>query len=292
MKRLRCALPKGSLEKTTFEIFSRAGIRIYKEGERSYFLSSNFEDVEFLLIRPQEIPNYVSDGIFDCGITGFDWILESGVKGIRELADFLYSKSGYRMTKWVIAVPEDSKIKDIKDIKGKRIATELVNFTRKYLKKRGVDAIIEFSWGATEAKPKILCDAIVELTETGKSLRENRLRIIDVILETTPRFIANKESLKDKWKKKKMEHLLLLLKGSMNAKDMVGLKMNVNEKNIKKIIKVLPALKKPTVSPLLLKGWYAIEVVLNEDEVQKLLPKLKELGAEGIIEYPLNKIIY
>jgi len=291
MKKLKFAIPKGSLEETTFEIFKRAGIRVYKGDERSYFLSSSIEDVEFMLIRPQEMPNYIEDGVFDCGIAGFDWILESGAK-VKEVSNFIYSKSGYRPARWVIAVPVDSKIKKVSDLQGKRIATELVNFTKKYLNKKRIRATVEFSWGATEAKANILCDAIVELTETGRSLRENRLRVIETILETTPRFIANIKSFKDKWKREKMENIALLIDGAIKAKDMVGLKMNVREKDIDKIIKKLPALKKPTVSPLLAKDWVAIEVVLNETDAQELIPELKKAGAEGIIEYPLNKIIY
>lgn len=290
MKKLKLGFPKGSLQESTMELFRKAGIRIHA-AERSYFPSCDDEEIEIMLVRSQEMAKYVEDGVFDAGLTGFDWICESGAK-VKEICELVYAKSGFRPVRWVLAVPKDSKINSLKDLKGKRVATELVNYVRKYLAKNKVKAEVEFSWGATEAKAPALVDAIVELTETGSSLRANNLRIVQDILSSTTRFIANAKALQDPWKKNKIENLAILLKGALAAEGMVGLKMNVSQKNLAKIQCVLPALKKPTISHLSEPGWVALEVIIEEKIVKKILPELKRAGAEGIIEYPLNKIIY
>lgn len=288
--RLKLGLPKGSLQETTLELLRKAGIRIYPS-ERSYFPSCDDEELEIVLVRAQEIAKYVEQGVFDCGITGYDWICETEAK-IKEIGELVYAKSGLRPVRWVLAAPENSSIRSVKDLENKRIATEAVNLVKNYLAKNKVKANVEFSWGATEAKVPDLADAIVEITETGASLRANKLRIIEDVLISTPRFIANTKSWKNSWKRKKMENLYLLLQGALNAEGMVGLKMNLEEKNLAKIMQFLPSLKRPTVSRLTLPGWIAIEVILEEKEVKRIIPKLKEVGAEGIIEYPLNKVIY
>ena len=289
MKKLKLGLPKGSLQESTISIFEKAGYRI-RVDERSYFPSIDDPEIECMLIRAQEIARYVQDGVIDCGITGKDWIIESKAKVV-EVADLVYSKRGMRPVKWVLAVPVASKIKSAKDLKGKRIATEAVNLTKEYLRKNKVKAIVEFSWGATEVKPPRLADAIVEITETGASLEANNLRIIETILESTPRLIMNKKSFKDSWKRKKVEKLALLLKGAINAFSKVGLMMNVRKKDLKKALKILPALQKPTVSPLSDSRWVDVTTIIDEKVVRDLIPKLKEAGATGIVEYPLNKII-
>lgn len=290
MKKLKLGFPKGSLQESTLELFRKAGIRIYA-GDRSYFPSCDDEELEIMLVRSQEMGKYVEEGVFDVGLTGFDWICESGAK-VKEICELVYAKSGFRPVRWVLAVPKDSKIQSLKDLNGKRVATELINYVKKYFKKNKVNAEVEFSWGATEAKAPALVDAIVELTETGSSLRANNLRIVQDILTSSTRFIANNEALKDPWKKEKIENLAILLKGALAAEGMVGLKMNVAEKDLGKVTAVLPALKKPTISQLGEKGWVALEVIIEEKTVKKILPQLKRAGAEGIIEYPLNKIIY
>jgi len=290
MKKLRLGFPKGSLQESTQELFKKAGIRIYTS-DRSYFPNCDDEELEIMMVRSQEMARYVQDGVFDAGLTGFDWICESGAK-VKEVCELIYAKSGFRPVRWVLAVPNGSKIKSVKDLKGKRVATELVNYVKKYLAKNKVKAEVEFSWGATEAKAPALVDAIVELTETGSSLRANNLRIVEEVLTSTTRFIANGNAWNDPWKRKKIENLAILLKGALAAEGMVGLKMNVAEINLKKIESVLPALKRPTVSKLDMKGWLALEVIIEEKVVKKILPELKRAGAEGIIEYPLNKVIY
>ncbi|PKM92806.1 MAG: ATP phosphoribosyltransferase [Elusimicrobia bacterium HGW-Elusimicrobia-4] len=290
MNKLKLGLPKGSLQESTFELFKKAGIKIYAS-DRSYFPSSDDEELEIMLVRSQEMAKYVEDGVFDAGITGYDWVCESGAD-VKEICELLYAKSGFRPVRWVLAVPNNSKIKRLKDLTKKRIATELVNVVRKYLTKNKVKAEVEFSWGATEAKAPALVDAIVELTETGSSLRANNLKIIDEILTSTTRLIANKNSVKNNWKKKKIENLAILLKGALEAFGMVGLKMNLKEGNLAKIMNILPALKRPTISRLTIPGWIAIEVIIEEKTVKKIIPELKRAGAEGIIEYPLNKVIY
>lgn len=289
---LKLGLPKGSLQESTFNIFKKAGFAI-NGSSRSYYPGVDDKELSLTLARPQEMARYVAEGIFDAGLTGYDWMMESG-EDVQIVDRLIYGKVGLRPVRWVLAVPEDSKIRSAKDLNGKRISTELINTTKKYLKKHGVTAEVDFSWGATEAKPPHLADAIVDLTETGSSLRANNLRIVDTILESTTVMIANAKSLKDKWKKQKLANIMMLLKGALNAEEMVGLKLNISKKNLPSVLKILPALKRPTVSGLLGAGkdWVAIEVVIDEKKVRELVPRLKEKGAEDIIEYPLNKVIY
>jgi len=286
---LRLGLPKGSLQESTLKLFKKAGYNISVDS-RSYYPVFDDAEIEALLIRAQEMARYVDDGVLDAGLTGKDWILEQGAD-VHEVAELNYAKGGLRPVKWVVAVPNDSKIKSIRDLNGKRIATELVGFTKQYLKSRGIKAEVDFSWGATEVKPPHLADAIVELTETGSSLRANNLRIIETILVSSTRFIASKKAWKDKWKKQKMENIVLLLKGALSAEEKVGLKMNVPDKSMKRVMTLLSAMHSPTVSQLSDKGWYALEVVIDERIVRDIIPKLKSVGATGIIEYPLNKVI-
>ena len=287
--KLKIGLPKGSLQETTFKLFKNAGYNI-KLLERSYVPSIDDPELEGLVIRAQEMARYVEDGILDMGITGWDWVLEQDAKVV-ELARLKYGKVGFRGVKWVVAVPMNSKIKRIEDLKGKKIATELVSFTKRYLKKKGIDASIEFSWGATEVKPPLLADAIVEVTETGASIKANNLRIIDTILESETVLIANKTAWKDPWKRRKMENIVILLKGALIAEEKVGLKMNVPANMLEKVTKILPSLHTPTVSNLSDKNWVAIEVILDEKIVRDIIPDLKRVGAQGIVEYPLNKVI-
>src|SRR5579862_852606 len=289
-KKLKFGLPKGSLQEATIEKLAKAGYNI-SVSSRSYVPYVDDDELEIRLIRAQEISRYVEHGYLDCGITGRDWIVENGSK-VHEVGEFLFSKATRQPARWVLAVPENSKIKSVKDLKGKRIATEVVNLTKKYLRAHGVKADVEFSWGATEVKAHELVDAIVELTETGSSLRANKLRIVDTLLSSTPRLIANHKSWKDKWKRQKIETLALLLKGALEAEMKVGLKMNIAEKNLASLLKSLPALRNPTISSLSLKGWVAVETIIDEHVVRELIPKLKAAGAEGIIEYPLNKVVY
>jgi ATP phosphoribosyltransferase len=249
------------------------------------------EELEIRLIRAQEISRYVEHGYLDAGITGHDWIVENGSK-VHEVGEFVFSKVSRQPTRWVLCVPEDSPVKSVKDLKGKRIATEVVNLTKKYLRANKVKAEVEFSWGATEVKAHELVDAIVEVTETGSSLRANKLRIVDTLLSSTPRLIANHASWKDKWKRQKIETLSLLLKGALDAEMKVGVKMNIAEKNLEKLLKSLPSLRNPTISSLAQKGWVAVETIIDERVVRELIPQLKAAGAEGIIEYPLNKVVY
>jgi ATP phosphoribosyltransferase len=288
-KVLKLGLPKGSLQESTVELFRKAGIRV-SSSDRSYFPYCDDEEIEVMLIRSQEMGKYVQDGLFDAGITGQDWILETGAN-VKQICELVYGKSGFKPVRWVLAVPESSKIRSIKDLQGKTVATELVNYVKKYLAKRNVKARIEYSWGATEAKAGILVDAIVELTETGRSLKANQLRIVEDVLSSTTRFIANKKAWENPWKREKMENIAILLKGALAAEGMVGLKMNLKESDLSKVMKILPSLKRPTVSPLTLEGWMALEVVVEEKVVKKMIPELKRAGAEGIIEYPLNKLI-
>lgn len=290
MKKLKLGIPKGSLQESTIELFKKAGVRVFAT-ERSYFPSSDDDELDIMMVRSQEMARYVEDGTFDAGLTGLDWVLESGAK-VEEICELRYAKAGFRPVRWVLAVPELSPIKTVNDLRGKKIATEAVNITKNFLAKNGVKAEVEFSWGATEAKAGNLVDAIVELTETGSSLRANKLRVVTDVLSSTTRFIANGKALKDSWKKNKIENLAILLQGALAAEGMVGLKMNLEEKILSKIMAVLPALKKPTISRLTIKGWIAIEVILEEKTVKRILPDLKRAGAEGIIEYPLNKVIY
>jgi ATP phosphoribosyltransferase len=288
--KLKFGLPKGSLEEATIRMFKKAGFNI-SIGSRSYFPSIDDEEIDPFLLRAQEMARYVADGALDCGITGRDWTKESG-KDVVEVSELIYGKQGLRPVRWVLAVPKDSRIKNLSDLKGKKVATELVDVTAAYFKKKKIKADIEFSWGATEAKVGAgLVDAIVELTETGTSLRANNLRIVDTICESTTVIVANKDSWKDAWKKRKIEGIALLLKGAIAAEEKVGLKMNVEEKDLKKVISILPAMKKPTISKLSQKGWCAIETIIDERIVRDIIPRLKQQGAQGIIEYPLNKVI-
>lgn len=290
-KKLKLGLPKGSLQDSTVKVFDRAGFKIYIS-ERSYFPSIDDIEIQPVLLRAQEMSRYVQEEALDCGITGADWVLENE-SDVVSVADLIYAKQSLNKVRWVLAVPEKSEIKTVKDLSGKRIATEVVNVTKNYLKKHNVEAHVEFSWGATEAKVADgLVDAIVELTETGSSLRANKLRIVDTLCESTTQFIANQKALKDPWKKSKMDQIVMLLKGAIAANNMVGLKMNVEKTNFDKILKLLPSLKKPTVSHLSDEKWMAVEIVIEESVVRNLIPQLKNAGAEGIIEYPLNKLIY
>jgi len=289
-KKLRIALPKGSLEHATIELFERAGYKITRK-ERSYAPFIDDDELEVLLIRTQEIPLYVEKGILDAGVAGNDWILEREVK-VQRVKELVYSKQGLGKVRWVLAVPINSKIRKVEDLEGKRIATELVEVTKSYLREKGVRAQVEFSWGATEAKPPYLVDAIVELTETGRSLRANNLRIVDSVLESTTWLIANKSSCKNPWKKEKIENLAILLEGAVNGLGKVGLKANVSEDNLKRVLDLLPALRKPTISRLSEESWWAIEIILDESQARRLIPRIKKAGAEGIVEYPLNKVVY
>lgn len=287
---LRLGLPKGSLQDATFELFRRAGFTISVD-KRSYFPTIDDEEIEVMLIRAQEMSRYVEEGVFDVGITGLDWIKENN-SDVIEVADLEYAKQGFRPVKWVLAVPNDSPIKSIQDLQGKHIATELVNVTRSYLEEKGINAKIEFSWGATEVKAPRLVDAIVELTETGSSLRANNLRIVETILESTTKLIANKEAWNDPQKRNKIENLAILLQGALAGTQKVGLKMNVFKKNLDQVIALLPALRKPTISKLSDEDWVAVDSIVDEKVVRKIIPDLKRAGAEGIVEYPLNKVIY
>lgn len=288
--KLRFGLPKGSLQDATVEKMAKAGWNVLVNS-RSYVPYVDDEEMEIRLIRAQEISRYVELGYLDCGITGHDWIVENG-SDVHEIGEFLFSKATRQAARWVLAVPEHSSIKSPKDLQGKRIATEVVNLTKKYLRKHGVKADVEFSWGATEVKAHELVDAIVEITETGSSLRANKLRIVDTLLTSTPRLIANHGAWKNTWKRNKIETLALLLQGALEAEAKVGLKMNIAEKNLESLLKSLPALRNPTISRLSLPGWVAVETVIDEHVVRELIPQLKEAGAEGIIEYPLNKVVY
>ena len=289
-KILKLGLPKGSLQEATFKMFKKAGFNV-SLSERSYFPSIDDPQIELVLLRAQEIPRYVETDL-DCGITGEDWIQENGA-GVIRVEELVYAKQSLGPVRWVVAVPRDSHIKKIQDLKGKQIATELVNVTKRFLRKNKIKADVEFSWGATEVKvAQGLVQAIVELTETGRSLQVNRLKEIATVCESTPKFIANRNSWKDSWKRNKMEQLVLLLKGAINAEDKVGLKMNVKKQDLKTVIACLPALKRPTISGLSEKGWFAIETVIDEKIVRDLIPELKKAGASGIIEYSLNKVIY
>lgn len=288
-KILKLGLPKGSLQESTLKLFKKAGYSISLDA-RSYYPVFDDTEIEALLIRAQEMARYVDDGVLDAGLTGKDWILEQDAD-VYEVAELNYAKGGLRPVRWVIAVPNESKIKTLKDLKGKRIATELVGFTKKYLKSKGIKAQVDFSWGATEVKPPYLADAIVELTETGSSLKANNLRVIETILQSSTRFISNKKAWKDSWKRQKMENIVLLLKGALSAEEKVGLKMNVPEKSLKRVMSLLSSMHSPTISQLSDKGWFALEVITDEKVVRDLIPKLKSAGASGIIEYPLNKVI-
>jgi len=288
--KLKLGLPKGSLQDATVKMFRKAGFYV-NISERSYFPSIDDDEIECVLFRAQEMSRYVEDGILDVGITGNDWILENGSDVVR-VAELIYAKQSMRPVRWVLAVQEASKIKSVKGLKGKTVATELVNVTKKYLKENKVSAHVEFSWGATEVKAIMGVDAIVEVTETGSSLRANKLREVATVCTSTSQLIANRKSWMNPWKRNKIENLALLLKGAILAEDKVGLKMNVARKNLKAVLQLLPAMKKPTIANLTDPDWVDVETIIDEKVVKHLIPSLKRAGAEGIIEYPLNKVIY
>ncbi len=286
---LNFGLPKGSLEEATISLFARAGFRITKSS-RSYRPSWNDPELDGRFVRAQEMSRYVENGFFDCGLTGRDWVKENESEVV-EVSDLVYSRASNRISKWVLAVPEASEIKTVQDLEGKTIATELVNVTRAYLAERGVTAEVEFSWGATEVKVPDLVDAIVDLTETGNSLRANKLRIVDVLLETNTVLIANKTSWEDEAKRAKIENMAMLLQAALEANSKVGLKLNVKRNSLAEVLESLPALRNPTVAPLSEESWVAVETVIEQKVSRELIPALKRLGAEGIVEYPLNKLV-
>lgn len=286
---LKLGIPKGSLQEATARLFEKAGYKIIFSS-RSYTPIIDDSEIECLLIRAQEMARYVEQGVLDAGLTGKDWIIENNAS-VEEVADMVYSKVSSKPVRWVLAVPNGSDIQSVKDLEGKRIATEAVNMTSSYLKKHGVNAHVEFSWGATEVKAPNLVDAIVEVTETGSSLKANGLRIVDTVLQSNTKFIMNKESYKDQWKKKKVDRIVMLLKGALAAEGRVGLMMNVKKKDLDNVLKILPALQKPTISELSNHDWVDINTIIEEKEVREIIPELKESGASGIVEYPLNKII-
>lgn len=287
--KLKLGIPKGSLEAATIDLFRRAGFNI-TTSTRSYFPAIDDPEIDCMLIRAQEMARYVEDGVLDAGLTGYDWVMETGAD-VEKVSDLVYSKQSFRPVRWVLAVPESSPVQSVKDLEGKIIATELVKFTERYLAKNGVKAKVEFSWGATEVKPPVLADAIVEVTETGSSLRANHLRIVETLLESNTQFIANRQSLADAWKRRKIADIQMLLEGAIAALGKVGLMLNVEQANLEKVLAALPALKNPTVSPLANGGWVAVNTILDETTVRAIIPRLKEAGAQGIVEYPLNKIV-
>jgi ATP phosphoribosyltransferase len=287
--KLTLGLPKGSLQKSTIELFQKADIHI-RADERSYFPSSDDPELDLILMRPQEIPRYVEQGILDAGITGLDWTVENNAKVVR-VCELEYSKSSRQRCKWVLAVSENSPFRKPADLRGKRIATELVATTRRYFKKKKVPVDIEFSWGATEVKPPRLVDAIVDLTETGSSLRANRLRVIDTLMETCTILIANKSTWENAQKRRKLENITILLQGTLNAENYAGLKCNVKKGDLARVLKVLPALHNPTVSTLSDQKWCAVETIIRVGEIKRIIPLLKRAGASGIVEYPVNKVI-
>jgi ATP phosphoribosyltransferase len=287
--KLTLGLPKGSLQKSTIELFQKADIHI-RADDRSYFPVSDDPELELILMRPQEIPRYVEQGILDAGITGLDWTVENNAHVVR-VCELEYSKASRQRCKWVLAVSEDSSFKKPQDLRGKRIATELVSTTKRYFKKKKIPVEVEFSWGATEVKPPRLADAIVDITETGSSLRANRLRIIDVLMETCTILIANKAAWANEQKKRKLENITILLQGTLNAENFAGLKCNVRNSDLQRVLKVLPALHNPTVSALSDGKWSAVETVVRVDEIKRIIPHLKRAGATGIVEYPVNKVI-
>ena len=287
---LRIGLPSGSLQEPTFALFAKAGFAI-SGASRSYRPSVDDPELTVRLLRAQEISRYVEHGFLDCGLTGKDWIANNN-SDVAVMTEMTFSKVSNRPTRWIIAVHEDSNIQTVQDLQGKIIATEAVELTRRYLAQHGVTAEIEFSWGATEVKVPDLVDAIVDVTETGSSLRANKLRILETIMESSPQFIANKDALNDPWKRAKIDTLVLMLNGAHAARDKVGLKMNLPEEKLADLLKALPALRNPTVSQLANRGWIAVETIIDEKTVREMIPMLKSLGAEGIIEYPLNKLVY
>jgi ATP phosphoribosyltransferase len=287
--KLKLGIPKGSLENATIDIFRRAGFQI-TTSSRSYFPAIDDPEIECMLIRAQEMARYVEDGILDAGLTGRDWVEENNSEVVA-VADLIYSRASFSKVRWVLAVPESSSVQSVKDLEGKIIATELVGATRRYLERNGVTAKVEFSWGATEVKPPVLADAIVEVTETGNSLRANKLRIVETVLESNTQLIANKASFADAAKNRKLADIKLLLEGAIAALGKVGLILNVEKENLKQVLEVLPALKKPTISQLSDENWVAVHTILDETTVRTIIPRLKEAGGQDIVEYPLNKII-
>jgi ATP phosphoribosyltransferase len=292
---LKLGIPKGSLQEATIQLFARAGFNIFASA-RSYFPAIDDPDIECMLIRAQEMARYVADGVLDAGLTGQDWIAEhaagnGGNAGVESLADLIYAKQSFGKVRWVLAVPEDSRYRAATDLEGATVATELVRATQSYFAARRVNVNVEFSWGATEVKPPMLADAIVEVTETGSSLRANRLRIIDTVLESNTQLIANPAALTDAWKKTKMENLALLLRAAIEAQGRVGIMLNVRREDLDGVLALLPALQRPTVSPLADAGWVALNTIIEERTVRDLIPGLKAARAQGIVEYPLNKIV-
>ncbi len=290
MSKIRLGIPKGSLQASTLRLFEKAGFNI-RVDERSYKPSIDDDEIECLMIRAQEIPKYVEQGVLDLGLCGEDWIQESGAS-VHEVAELVYSKNGFGKVRLVLAVPEHSNIRSVKDLEGKRIATELVHVTQCYLVKNGIKAEVEFSWGATEVKAPDLVDAIADLTETGSSLRANNLRVVETILESSTKLIANKRSYQDDWKSEKIDEIALLLSSAILSEGRVGLKMNVDKKDLDAVVALLPALKNPTVSDLYDKKSVAVETIVEEKFVREIIPKLKKAGAQGIVEYSINKIVY
>jgi ATP phosphoribosyltransferase len=286
---LKLGIPAGSLQEATGELFRKAGYKIAYVS-RSYYPTIDDPEMHCTLIRAQEMPRYVQDGSLDCGLTGHDWILENDA-AVVELAELVYSKLSRRPVRWVLAVPNDSPIRGVKDLQGKRVATELVSVTRRWLAEHGVSAHVEFSWGATEVKPPRFADAIVDVTETGSSLRANNLRIVGELLQSTTRFIANEKACADRWKKRKMDDLVLMLKGAIAAEGKVGLMMNVRKADLPAVLPLLPALQTPTISSLSDPEWVSVVTIIDESIVRNIVPQLKQAGARGIVEYPLNKII-
>ena len=287
--KLRLGLPKGSLQETTLRLFGLAGWRV-RVPERSYYPQIDDAEIECILIRAQEMARYVEHGAMDCGITGIDWVLESRAK-VKELADLAAPWPNYRTVRWLLAVKEGSPFRGVKDLEGKRIATEVVGLTSRYLKQHGVRAEVEFSYGVTEVKPPLLADAIVDVSETGSSIRANNLRVLDVVQESTPRFIANREAFADAWKRRKMERVALLLRAAIAAANRVGLMLNVRRDHLDAVLAILPALATPTISALADERWVAVNTVIEESQVREMVPALREAGARGIVEYPLNKIV-
>jgi ATP phosphoribosyltransferase len=286
---LKLGLPAGSLQEATGDLFRKAGYKI-TYASRSYYPHIDDPEIQCTLIRAQEMPRYVQDGSLDCGLTGYDWVLENDAHVV-EVAELVFSKVSRRPVRWVLAVPNDSPVQSVKDLQGKRIATEVVGLTRRWLTQHGVEAQVEFSWGATEVKPPRLADAIVEVTETGSSLRANNLRIVAELLQSTTRFIANEQAYAQPWKKQKIDDLVLMLQGAMAAEGKVGLMMNVRQADLAAVLRILPALQNPTISSLSNPEWVAVNTILDEDTVRHIVPQLKQAGARGIVEYPLNKII-
>jgi ATP phosphoribosyltransferase len=287
--KLKLGIPKGSLEAATIDLFRRAGFNITATS-RSYFPSIDDPEIDCMLIRAQEMARYVEDGVLDAGLTGRDWVEECEAQVVT-VADLIYAKQSFGKVRWVLAVPEASPFRAVEDLEGKVIATELVATTKRYLAAHGVKAKVEFSWGATEVKPPELADAIVEVTETGSSLRANKLRIIDTVLESNTQLIANLAAWEDEWKRRKLEDIRMLLEGAINALGKVGLMLNVHRDNLTAVLEVLPALKKPTISHLSDEEWLAVNTILDESTVRRIIPRLKQAGAQGIVEYPLNKIV-